>query len=178
MSDQDKINEFYLSHRETIAEAEKRLQNFPYSGMSLIDKIKPGETVIDIGCGYNIFKRHIPGLVGIDPVFDEADHQVTLQDFTTDVKFDVAFCLGSVQFGDETFIRGQISKIVSLLKLPGRIYWRVRLDAAESMSQYKFTWSQDRISSISGDFGFHVVDQQWESNISDLTQRLYMEWRR
>jgi excinuclease ABC subunit A len=39
----------------------------------IVDKIKPHETVIDVGCGYNLFKDKIPNLLGIDPANDAAD---------------------------------------------------------------------------------------------------------
>ena len=29
-----------------------------YSGWKLIDKVKSTETILDIGCGYNLFKEH------------------------------------------------------------------------------------------------------------------------
>jgi hypothetical protein len=50
--------------------------NYQFSGYSLIDKVQLGERVIDVGCGINPFKGHIPNLIGIDPAFPEADYQL------------------------------------------------------------------------------------------------------
>mgnify|MGYP003115775081 FL=1 len=45
-----------------------------YSGWKLIDKVKSTETILDIGCGYNLFKEHFSkNLYGIVPANDAAD---------------------------------------------------------------------------------------------------------
>ena len=49
------------------------LKSLRYTGFALVDKINPLESVIDVGCGLNLLKEHIAGLVGIDPVYPEAD---------------------------------------------------------------------------------------------------------
>ena len=42
---------------------------FNYSGWALLDKIKDTDMVLDIGCGYNLFKEKLGDrLWGIDPV--------------------------------------------------------------------------------------------------------------
>jgi hypothetical protein len=46
---------------------------FLYSGWALIDLIPKEASILDIGCGYNLFKNHFPNLYGIDPANDEAD---------------------------------------------------------------------------------------------------------
>ena len=92
-------------------------------GWSLIDQVFDEEFVIDVGCGPNPFKGKIKNLVGIDPAYDEADYNVTIEEFTTDDKFDVAFCLGSINFGSFDTIIAQIDRVVNLLKPNARIYW-------------------------------------------------------
>ena len=52
------------------------LDDWEYSGIQIVDKIKPHETVIDVGCGYNLFKDKIPNLLGIDPANDAADIKI------------------------------------------------------------------------------------------------------
>jgi hypothetical protein len=78
------------------------LNTYLYSGLSLSKKIQPNEWVLDVGCGINSFKPMIANLVGIDPAFGQADYQTTIEDFVTEQTFDVAFCLGSINFGNET----------------------------------------------------------------------------
>jgi len=36
------------------------IEQYQYTGFALIDKIQEGERVIDIGCGANPFKGHLP----------------------------------------------------------------------------------------------------------------------
>ena len=91
----------------------------------MADKIKPEEWVLDVGCGVNPFKTVIANLVGIDPAFGQADYQTSIEDFVTEQRFDVAFCLGSINFGTEENIRNQIKCVVNLLNPNARIYWRV-----------------------------------------------------
>ena len=41
-----------------------------------------------------------------------------------DIKFDVAFCLGSINFGNESNILNQIECVINCLNPQARIYWR------------------------------------------------------
>jgi hypothetical protein len=94
------------------------------SGLELLTKITDSDSVIDVGCGRNPFKGLIKNLIGIDPAFDQADVKSTVDEFTTDQTFDIALCLGSINFGDVNDIERQIAKIISLLKPSCRIFWR------------------------------------------------------
>lgn len=100
------------------------LNQYTYSGWALINKVKEGEKVLDVGCGFNEFKKHIPNLIGIDPFNKNADIMVGIENFESDEQFDVIFCLGSINFGSQDVVRNQIKKMVSHLKEGGRIYWR------------------------------------------------------
>lgn len=149
------------------------------SGMSLIDKIKPGERVLDVGCGINPFKEFIPNLIGIDPAFDQADYKCTIEEFETDEKFDVAFCLGSINFGDSATIERQIAKVVSLLKPDGRIYWRCNPGQQDHPSEECkkidfFNWSVFEHVRLATKFNFRVWECMWEND----NRRLYAEWIR
>ena len=63
---------------------------FKYSGWALLDKIYPDEEVLDIGCGYNLFKPHLGiKLYGIDPANDKADEVVGIMEFNWRKKFSV-----------------------------------------------------------------------------------------
>ena len=46
---------------------------FQYSGWALLDKIKDTDSVLDIGCGYHLFKEKLGDRVwGIDPSNEKA----------------------------------------------------------------------------------------------------------
>ena len=170
--DQQLLNNYFSQHWRG------HLNLYQYSGLSLAKKIKSDEWVLDVGCGINLFKPMIANLVGIDPAFAQADHQITIEDFKTDQRFDVAFCLGSINFGDEKTIKNQIKCVVNLLNPAARIYWRVnpgRKDHGnkECQSIDFFPWSPRLLTKYADEFGFIVVDIK-----QDLNNRLYCEWIR
>lgn len=154
------------------------MSNYTKTGLSLVNKVTDDELVLDVGCGANPFKGLIKNLVGIDPAFDQADYKCTIEEFETDTKFDVAFCLGSINFGDRSDIERQIAKVVSLLKPKARIYWRcnpgLQDHANDDCKQIQFyPWSVIEHVSLSDSFGFRLVECSW-----DTKNRLYAEWVR
>jgi hypothetical protein len=149
------------------------------SGQQLISKIDNHETVLDVGCGTNPFKGVIPNLIGIDPAFDQADYKCTIDDFVTNNQFDVALCLGSINFGNAVDIERQITKIVSLLKPHSRIYWRCNPGKQDhpdpGCEQIEFyPWSIVEHIRLSSNFGFRLMECCWEQD----GRRIYAEWHR
>ena len=157
-----------------------------YSGpVAIAQKISAGEAVLDVGCGQNPFKTLLPNVVGIDPAFTEADVQCTIEEFETDQRFDVATCLGSINFGTEETIRSQVAKVVALLKPQARIYWRLnpgRRDHQHSDCEAIpfFPWTLEFLNDLAVEHGFVQENTQTEAGASlgkDVV-RLYAEWRR
>lgn len=102
-------------------------KKYKYSGLAIIDEVNAmnPDAVIDIGCGYNEFKGKIQNLIGIDPYNSRADINVPLLDYKTDVKYDVAICLGSINFGSSDKIVSELTAAVNLVKDGGLLYFRV-----------------------------------------------------
>lgn len=176
MLPQETINaafrEIYLrttESRDTI------MTEFKYSGYALLNKITPQEKVLDVGCGNNLFKTMLPNLIGIDPVTNEADHQVALLDYVTEEKFDVILCLGSVMYGEIEDIKHSILHMSSMLNAGGRIYWRCATTASR---WWCFSWSKDLHQTLSAEFGFTLVDIQDDYRGLNRTDsfRIYAEW--
>lgn len=152
------------------------IDQYTHSGWNLIDKVKDDELVLDVGCGYNPFKDKIKNLVGIDPAFVEADYQTTIEQFQTDQKFDVAFCLGSINFGSEKKIIKQINSVIKLLKPTARIYWRCNPGRKDHNNKECekidfYPWSLDKHISLSEQFGFKLTEFAWDNDT-----RIYAEW--
>jgi len=154
------------------------LQQYGPTGLALVSKIQPQEAVLDVGCGANPFKGLIGDLTGIDPAFDQADFKVTIEDFQTERLFDVALCLGSINFGNVDIIENQIAKVISLLKPQSRIYWRSnpgrRDHRNEECNEIDFyPWSIEEHVRLSDKFGYVLKECMWDKN-----NRIYAEWHR
>lgn len=152
------------------------LKQYTYSGWALVDKIQPDELVLDVGCGFNEFKRRIPNLVGIDPANDCADFKLPIEHFRNDIKFDVAFCLGSINFGTETNIINQIKCVVNCLKPKSRIYWRCNPGLKdhgnpECNDINFYPWTIEKHIEFADLFGYKLVVARW-----DTGNRIYAEW--
>lgn len=151
---------------------------YKYSGWQLL-RIDPTKKILDVGCGYNPFKEFFKdNLLGIDPYNDAADIRISIEDFETKELFDVAFCLGSINFGSEDVILKQIEKVVSLIKPGGMIYWRQNPglqdhNNEECKSIDFFDWSFEKNLDYAKRFGCHVHMLVW-----DTDNRIYSEWKR
>jgi len=159
--------------------------NNTYSGPEAIaKKISPELWLLDVGCGANPFKSLLPCVIGIDPAFDQADVACTIEQFATDQRFDVATCLGSINFGTESTIRDQVAKVVSLLRHSARIYWRLNpgrrdhVDPACEQIDF-FPWTFEFLHQLAVEHGFEQSNEQTESSTSGReVVRLYAEWHR
>ena len=176
MHDQEYLNEYFRHHWKPSIDA------YTYSAYDTIaNKIDPHEWVLDVGCGANPFKSLLPRVIGIDPARDEADVQVTIEDFFASKKFDVALCLGSLNFGDDAVIGRQIDKLVSCLKPRSRVFWRLnpgrRDHASEKCQGIPFyPWSHRRLQTFAELHDFRQHNEQTETN--GKVVRLYAEWSR
>lgn len=154
------------------------LSKYFYSGWKLVHCIQEHETVLDVGCGFNEFKPFIPNLIGIDPANNCADFKVSIEEFTYTSKFDVAFCLGSINFGSEETILKQISCVIDHLKSNSRIYWRCNPGNAdhgnsECNSINFYPWTISKHLEFATYFGFDLNEAVWDNG-----NRIYAEWIR
>lgn len=155
---------------------------YSLSGWNLMYKVKQNDWVLDVGCGHNPFKGSIKNLVGIDPANKKADIITTLEDFEYDQLFDVAFCLGSLNFGNKRKIRKQIEKLITHMKPQCRIYWRCnpgRHDHGKPNTHKVpfFKWSVKVMEEFAEDYGFKIMEQGKEIPEPNKV-RLYFEWVR
>ncbi len=139
------------------------IKNHEHSGHNLIDEINQlnPETVLDVGCGKNYFKNKINNLIGIDPIFDNADIKIDILEYDGDINsFDVILVLGSINFGSEEYILKQLEKAISLCKNGGRIYFRVNPGISNPNSPWMdyFEWDKDKIIRYAKTYNLEVSD--------------------
>ena len=156
---------------------QSNISQYTYSGWALVDKIQSNELVLDVGCGFNEFKPRILNLVGIDPANNHADVKLSIEEYSPPHKFDVALCLGSINFGDKFNIMNQIAYVVNCLNPTARIYWRCNPGLAdhgnEACKNIEFyPWSIDEHVHLSELFGFRLITCCWDND------RIYAEWVR
>jgi hypothetical protein len=174
--DQEYLNDYFRHHWQPSVDA------YNYSAYDVIaKKILPHEWLLDVGCGANPFRGLVKNVIGIDPARDEADFRVTIEEFYATKKFDVAVCLGSLNFGTDAVISRQIQRVVDCLKPTARIYWRLnpgRHDHASERCQGIpfYNWSHRRLQDFAALHNFHQYNEQSETNGSVV--RLYAEWHR
>lgn len=138
-------------------------KKYKYSGLAIIDEVNAmnPEAVIDIGCGYNEFKGKIKNLIGIDPYNYRSDVRASVLTYSSDKEFDVAICLGSINFGSSDKIITEMTAAVNLVKAGGYLYFRVNPGqqhaAPESRWINFYDWDPVFISNVAGYLNCKVV---------------------
>lgn len=98
-------------------------------GKNLIEKIKkmqatnPNLRILDLGCGYNMYKDHLQNVTGVDPYIDEADVHCKLSDFKPDGKYDIIICFGPMNWYTYDEQYRNMLKIKECLSDTGVCYW-------------------------------------------------------
>jgi len=154
-------------------------KKFKYSGLAIIDEVNDmnPDNVIDIGCGYNEFKGKIKNLVGIDPYNDRADIKSQVLDYQTDVEYDVAICLGSINFGSSDKIISELEHVVDMVKPGGFLYFRVNPGIQHDKKEAKwinfYDWDPVFISNVAQHIKCDVLVLRQDDN-----NRLYFVLRK
>ena len=153
-------------------------KKFKYSGLKVIEEVnalKP-RNVLDIGCGYNEFKGKIPNLIGIDPYNTNADYEVGIIDYNTDIKFDVIIALGSINFGSTDKVFAELEKAVSLCAPGAVMFFRVNPGHQHDKPEAKwitfYPWNSNFIMNCADYFNVDVLDLRNDSN-----NGMYFVWR-
>jgi hypothetical protein len=154
-------------------------KKYKYSGLAIIDEVNAMDptAVIDIGCGYNEFKGKIQNLIGIDPYNHRADVKATVLEYqVTDIKYDVAICLGSINFGSSDKIIKELTAAVNLVKDGGVLYFRVnpgqQHTAPESQWINFYDWDPVFISNMAKQLNCELLAIRKDLN------RIYFVWRK
>ena len=149
-----------------------------------INSLNTESTILDVGCGDNEFKQYFgERLHGVDPYNKRADELVSIENYRPKQLFDVVFALGSINFGDAETISKQVSKVVSLCKPGGKIFWRCNPGITHDHDRAKwidfFEWSEENIQKFATQNNCKVNEITLDHPDTDQVrwgQRLYSEW--
>jgi hypothetical protein len=138
-------------------------KKYKYSGLSIVDEVNAmcPRAVIDVGCGYNEFKGKIHNLTGIDPWNHRADIQTSVVNFIPEEKYDVAICLGSINFGSTDKIVNEMTAVTNLLREGGLMYFRVNPGEQHAAPESKwinfYDWDPTFISNMAQYLGCRLL---------------------
>jgi hypothetical protein len=119
------------------------------SGKPLLERLLRGrpQRILDVGCGDNLFRPHLPDLIGIDVANPRADVVTDLLRYEPVAqRFDVILALGSINFGREADIVDELRHAASLLTDGGRMIMRVNpgIRWRECAELEMYRWSRER----------------------------------
>ena len=138
----------------------------------VVDRIINAKSVIDVGCGFNPYKKFNHNLVGVDMINQEEDENSDILDFDTmGCKYDVAICYGILHFNSYDWIRERLEWVVNNTKPKSEILIKVnpsrKEDQAEALRSSEVVW-------------FH----RWNRGLADHFAEIYnlevwnwREWR-
>ena len=111
----------------------------------VIDGIKYAKSVIDIGCGFNPYKKYNHNLIGVDIVNENADVICDILDFPNDENaFDLAICYGILHFNSYDWIRERLEWVVENTTDDAKILIKVnpsrKEDQAEALRSSDVIW--------------------------------------
>ena len=168
------IIDMEVLHRYFSTVWQPETKKYKYSGLSIVDEVNSmnPESVIDVGCGYNEFRGKIQNLIGIDPYNERADIMTRIEEFEPDNEYDVAICLGSINFGSSDKIIKEMTKVVSMVKKGGKLYFRVNPGEQHDKLEAKwinfYDWDPVFISNIA-----RTLNCEVETLRQDVGNRLY-----
>jgi len=139
------------------------LNCYHISGFAILPdilKLNP-KNILDLGCGYNDFKKYIPHLVGIDFANDCADFKQDFLEYKCkDNSQDVILALGSINFINLETVSKQVEYIHKKLKPGGTAFIRVNPAKApdDSIVSNFYAWSIEDIYNFTSKHNFSIKD--------------------
>lgn len=119
-------DEVFYTPREMLLSSAMSAVPFYYLGY--LHEINP-VSIIDIGCGANLFKPFFKNLIGFDPCHSAADitkYYNTV--YETENKYDAAFAICSLHFVPIEKFSEQIHRLAKVIKPGGRGYITFNID--------------------------------------------------
>ena len=124
-----------------------------------------------------ITRGKIKNLIGIDPYNDKADIMTHILDYKPNIEYDVAICLGSINFGSSDKILSELQGVVNIVKSGGFLYFRVNPGIQHTKKEAKwinfYDWDPVFISNAANYLNCEVLVLRQDDN-----DRLYFVLRK
>jgi hypothetical protein len=163
-------------------------KDFSHTGHEVLSKkVKEHnpKNILDIGCGYNEYKKYFDGyeFIGIDPYNDKADLKQGIYQYwheNKDKQFDAVLALGSINFGPYDKILQEVEWVDKLTATGGRSYWRVNPGIPHNthpefplvdLIEF-FEWTEEFIKKIANIYGY-VIEEYAEETNHNGDKRIY-----
>lgn len=155
-----------------------RTDTYEFTGWNIIDRVNAlnPKAVLDVGCGYNLFKGKIQNLTGIDKYNSSADFMVDIMEYDVAPEtYDVALVFGSINFGSLDLIKWQMKKVVDLVKKDGMIFIRANAGQVHPNGAYMnlYYWTFKDAMAIA-----EYTDCEMLTLKRDAYERIYVEMRK
>jgi hypothetical protein len=142
-------------------------------GKNLIEKIKvmqdsnPDLSILDLGCGYNLYKKHLRNVTGVDPYVTDADVISRLSDFKPTKKYDIIICFGPMNwYTFDEQVRNMLVIKESLAK-NGVCYWshvHNYYKVFQTDARNAHTWVAGSLEDAFKNNAFYFYDRIWKYN--------------
>ena len=146
---------------------------FPLCEEAVYRFFKAEDSILDVGCGGNLFKKDFPNLVGIDFVNPAADIITDIQDFTPESQFDGVIAYGILSIGDAGYIESLVDKLDSFLKPGGTMLLRVNKFEYSPDGVDRIIWTDELTKTLFIDrHGYTVLEQATAKPVAEYKERL------
>lgn len=174
MHDQKKLNEYFSKH--WIPAKNRGISSYE----AIAQKLDKQAYILDVGCGSNPLKASFPKLIGIDPASDQAHIKCTIEEYQPHRLFDIALCLGSINFGNIDIIENQVGKVVNCLRENSKIYWRLNPGRQDHNNEQCreitfFPWTLEILEQFALKYNYIQLGQLEHHTTQP---RYYAEWKR
>lgn len=116
-------------------------------------------TIVDLGCGTNLYKKYFHNLTGVDVIDHPAvDVQSSILNFNPIAKFDAALALGSIQYYDYGYIDECFAHMLSLVKSNGLVFWRSLFTEVSEKYGNLIFWDKDMIEGFTNKYNLDIID--------------------
>jgi hypothetical protein len=161
----------YATERQFIGSRICTMTSFYY-----IEKLleKNPDAIYDFGCGWNLFKKYIPNIIGISPENPEDPHSyyadqydIFDEDFANNhqANYESAMAICSLNYRPLTEITNTVESFMSIIKPGGRGY--ISLDVAPMVSREDPSTLDDLFGTTTPIF--HEVEDYIREKLSKLT---------